>query len=167
MPIDPTGYDKALAQIQPGALSERQQRIAAGLALVRDGMSGLKAARAVGVPYSTLWGYIHEVSKLGNVESDGREIDLRSLDEASIDVALIAAEAVRDELVNNRDAWKPADLVRAYAAATDRVIALRQGGQSQADGMSELSKLLQGMAVTLTPRPDGDRAIEAIAERVG
>lgn len=164
--VDPTGFQAALATIQPGALSERQQRIAAGLALVRDGMPGYKAARQVGIPWSTLWGYIHNVSKLGNAESDGMESDIRALNEASVDVALIAAESVRDELVNNRDAWKPADLVRAYSAATDRVIALNQRSSQPNTSTPTLASLLSGIKLTVETSRAGDDATTVEAERV-
>lgn len=160
MPIDPTGYDKALATIQPGALSERQQRIAAGLALIADGTPGYVAARRVGVPWSTLWRYHHKLSKLGNDESDGMTADATALAETSVDVALIAAEAIRNSLTHDLDQWERGELVRAYAAATDRSLALsRQSAPTPASGQSVLSRLLDGARITIEPVDAADRAV--------
>lgn len=168
MAVDPTGFDKAIAAIQPGALSERQQRIAAGMALARDGMPGYKAAQKVGIPWSTLWRYINGMRQLGNAAADGMEADTTALHETSVDMSLMAAERIRDSLAQEPDEWKPQDLVRVYAAATDRVIALGQQGRAQDDGgASMLQKMLQGHRVKLEPIKAGDDAVDVDAERVG
>lgn len=167
MAIDPTGMATAVAAIQVGALSERQQRIATGLALIRDGKPIKRAAIEVGIPESTMWRYAHGVSKVESADADGMDADLRTLNEASFDVALIAAEAVRDELVNNRDAWKPADLVRAYSAATDRVISLNQRSNQPQNQQTSLASLLQGLKLTVEASDPSSQAIEAEVERVG
>lgn len=163
MAIDPTGYAGALEAIQPGQLSERQQRIATALAMVRDGSSLLSASKRAQVPLSTLWRYHHNLSRLGSNESDGMEADVMAINQASVDVALIAAEAVRDELVNNREAWKPADLVRAYSAATDRVIAFQGRSKGPEQGVSALAQLLTGRKVTIEDAQPIDSAIEVEA----
>jgi len=167
MPIDPTGYAGALEAIQPGQLSERQQRIATALAMIRDGASILSASKKAQIPVSTMWRYHHNISKLGNSEGDGMDADVMAISQVSADVALIAAEAVRDELVNNREAWKPADLVRAYSAATDRVIAFQGRSKGPEQGVSALAQLLTGRKVTIEDSRPGDDAIEVDVREIG
>ena len=93
---DPTGYQAALDTIDPGALSERDQRIAAALAMVREGRSVAGAARAAQVPRSTLSRYVAGVSKLGS--QNGVAPRVRDLVEVSYDVARIAGESIRESL---------------------------------------------------------------------
>lgn len=166
MAIDPTGYDKALAQIQPGALSERQQRIAAGLAMLADGQSYRRAASVAQVPLSTLWEYANHARSIHERQTR-MEDDVQVVAQLSCDVALIAGEAVRDSLINERDQWKPGDLVKAYGVATDKLIALGQRASAGDDSVSELAKLLSNSRVTVEPMGESDRALSVEAERIG
>jgi len=160
-PIDPTGYDVALVP-QPVALSERQQRIAAGMAMVRDGMSLRKASAAARVPRATLHGYMQGVSKLGRQEEHGR---LEQVTDYSYDISLIASEAIIESLSERPHEWKPGDLNRAYGTATDKIIALRNAPASQtAPGISALAQLLEGADVTITKRDPAKHAIDVTPE---
>ena len=157
--VDPTGFDKAIAAIQPGALSERQQRIATAMAMVREGHSILKASKECELPYSTLWGYCRGVSNLGRENDGGRGRDLDALQAASLDASLIAVEKLRTALLT--EDWKHGDLVKAYGVATDKVIAFSQQPTGEAeDGQSMLAKFLAGHKVTIEPKRAGDDAIE-------
>lgn len=161
--IDPTGYEAALETIDPGALSERDQRIAAALAMVREGRSVAGAARAAQVPRSTLSRYVAGVSKLGSTNNVAPRV--RDLVDVSYDVARIAGESIRESLSERPDEWKPGDLVKAYGVATDKTIALQANREDGERGVSALAALLsEGADVTIhAPRPDA-RAIDVEAE---
>lgn len=164
---DPTGMDAVLAQIQPGALSERQQRIANGLALIRDQKYDVKsAAKMVGIPHSTLWRYNRDGFEVK--PECGIERDIEALVDVTADIALMAGEHIRDSIASGDDDWKPADLVRAYSAANDKLMSWTQrGGQKPDDGQSAITKLLAGATIQMAPAPrDGDQAINVEAERV-
>lgn len=162
--VDPTGIDAALAAIQPGALSERQQRIAAGVALMRDqGLNSRTAAKRVGVPYATLYRYHRDGVTLK--QETGLERDTEDIAEASADIALLAAEAIRDSLVNHIEDWKPMDLVKAYGVATDKIIALGQKSAAPVIGIRELFQGLLGESeITLRKRDPAADALEVEAE---
>lgn len=159
MGIDPTGYQSALAEIKPGQLSERQQRLSIGVALVREGKSIRSAAAIAQVPKSTLHLYATGQVDILTTESS-LERQVNAVHEASIDMSLIAAEAVIESLSTQPDQWRPADLVKAYGVATDKVLAFGQRSKGPEQGMSELSKLLQGSKLTIEPARPGDDAIE-------
>ena len=163
MPIDPTGYAGALEAIQPGQLSERQQRIATALAMVRDGTPLRKAAVVAKVPYATLWEYHNKGRSVAGQETKA-DYNIAAVTEVSVDISLMAAERVRDRLAENPDDWSNMDLVKAYGVATDKIIALAQrtGGQS-AEGMTELQRLLTGRKVTIEDAQPIDSAIEVEA----
>lgn len=164
--VDPTGYEAALAQIPKGQLSERQQRIATGMAMVREGSSIWAAAKACQIPYSTLWGYCNNVTKLDNENAGVQGRDLEALQTASLDVSLIAAEKLRKAL--EEDDWRHGDLVKAYGVATDKVIAFQERPQADdAQGQSLLTKLIQGHRITIEPAREGDDAVPVEAERIG
>lgn len=167
MPIDPTGYAGALEAIQPGQLSERQQRIATALAMVRDGMSLNQAARVAKIPLSTLWLYHRKGHAVAERETKA-DFNVAAVTEVSVDISLMAAERVRDRLAENPDDWSNMDLVKAYGVATDKIIALAQraGGQS-VEGMTELQRLLTGRKVTIEPAQPGDSAIDVDAREIG
>lgn len=166
--VDPTGFDKAIASIQPGALSERQQRIAAGLAMIREGKSLSAAARAVQVPLSTMWNYHHGVSTLegGNQQGGSLSRELEAVHATSHDIALLAGENIVRSLTTEPEVWKPGDLVKAYGVAVDKIAILSQQPQgAQEDGQSLLAKFLSGHRVTIEPKRAGDDAVEVEAER--
>lgn len=162
--VDPTGFDAALATIQPGQLSERQQRIAAGVALMREqGMNSRKAAAVVGVPHATLYRYHRDGVSVK--QETGIERDTEDIAEASADIALIAAEAIRESLVQHPEDWKPMDLVKAYGVATDKIIALGQKGAAPVVGIRDLFAGLLGQAeVTLKRRDPLEDAVDVSAE---
>ena len=162
---DPDGYTTALETIELGALSERDQRIAAALAMVREGRSVAGAARATQVPRTTLSRYVAGVSRLGS--TNGIAPRVRDLVDVSYDVARIAGEAVRESLSERPEDWKPGDLVKAFGVATDKTIALA-GQRSEGErGVSALAELLSGGgSLTIqTPTPD-ERAVEVDGRRV-
>jgi len=161
--VDPTGFQAALATIQPGALSERQQRIAAGLAMIRDGESIQQAAVLARVPYSTLWAYHHKGQSVADREGKA-DYNVAAVTELSVDISLMAGERVRDSLAEHPEEWRPMDLVKAYGIATDKVALLSQRSTSSAhDALPALSKLLAGSKVTIEP---SEQATTIEAERV-
>lgn len=161
--IDPTGYTQALATIQPGALSERQQRIAAGVAMVREGASYRKAAAAAKVPLRTLWAYCNEGRAIAEREGKA-DYNVAAVSEMSVDISLMAAEHVRDRLASAPEEWTNMDLVKAYGVATDKIIAMSQRVSSGSqDALPALSKLLAGSKVTIEP---SEQATTIEAERV-
>jgi len=160
--IDPTGYDVALANIQPGALSERQQRVASAMAMVRDGETIKHSASLARIPQSTLWGYLNGKSKLGTEAEHGR---LEEVTEHSYDISRMAAEAIKESLSDRPADWRPGDLVKAYGVATDKIIAIRNAPASQtAPGISALAALLEGADVTITKRDPAKHAIDVTPE---
>src|SRR5678815_4355441 len=100
MAIDPTGYTAALATIQPGQLSERQQRIAAGLAMIRDGKSIRSASKATMIPWSTLDRYHRGLSTVGSNDA-GAELHIDGISNAAADIALMASQAVLESMRDN------------------------------------------------------------------
>lgn len=162
MAVDPTGMNAALATIQPGALSERQQRIAVGLAMLERGHSYREAADVSKIPLSTLWDYRNDKRSLSERKtSDPRDVE--AVTELATDIAIMAGEAIRDSLSDpdiRRD-WKPGDLIKAYGVAVDKILALNQvsAGDDQ-DGESLLKSLLAGHKLTIEPARLGDDAIE-------
>ena len=162
---DTDGYTTALETIEPGALSERDQRIAAALAMVREGSSVKGAARRAQVPRTTLMRYVAGVSKLGSTNNVARRVD--DVAELSYDVARIAGEAVRESLSERPEDWKPGDLVKAFGVATDKTIALA-GQRSEGErGVSALAELLSGGgSVTIQAPTPEERAVEVDGRRV-
>ena len=163
--VDTTGFDAVLAAIPKGQLSERQQRIAAGMAMVREGRSYRTASMACGIPISTLHHYVSGSSSLEREQ--GFERPLKDVNEQSFDIAQLAGEAIVESLTKDRDAWKPGDLVKAYGVAVDKINAM--SGQSAAvpNGIAEaLGKLLDKGDVTLRRHRPGDDALEVEAERL-
>lgn len=163
--VDPTGFQAALATIQPGQLSERQQRIATGLAMIQAGSSCLAASKQCSLPVSTLWRYARGISNLQSENDGGRGRELDAIHDASIDASLIAAERLRDSLIH--DEWKPGDLVKAYGVATDKVIALSQRTTEAPMGIRELfSAVLAENDITIRKRDAIDQAIEIEASGI-
>ena len=149
------------AQIEPGALSERDQRIAAGLALVREGTSMKRAAQIAQVPRTTLMRYRDNLSKLGT--SNGREQRLADVEELSFDIARIAGERIRESLNDPEETWKPGDLVKAYGTATDKTLAMANVTASgNQNAFAHVFKGLKDMGLTLQPERD-ETTIEAEA----
>lgn len=158
-------HDKEVAaQITPGALSEREQRIAAGIALVREGKSLNRAAKIVQVPRSTLTRYVQGVRQLGN--SNGRETRLADVEELSFDIARIAGERIRESLSETPEEWKPGDLVKAYGTATDKsatLSGLTSSGNKNA--FADMFQALQAQGLELQPKRT-ETVIETEAETV-
>lgn len=161
--VDPTGFQAALATIQPGQLSERQQRIAMGLAMIEAGKTVSAASRECGIPRMTLWGYAQGVTKLGNENEGRRGRDLETLHDACLDNALLASEMLRDALT--QDEWTHADLVKALGVNVDKLAVLGQRTSPAPDGIRELfaSVLTENEIVLRKRDPIGD-AVEVAAE---
>ena len=133
MPNDPSGYLEAIAEIPKGQLSERQQRIATGLAMINEGSSCNAAAIAVNIPAKTMWR--HNQGYVALTDEKGVQINERALVAASFDMAQIAAQKITDRLLDETREIKDADLVKIYGVATDK-IAMKRGwtrGLSAAD----------------------------------
>lgn len=157
--VDTTGFDAVLAAIPKGQLSERQQRIAAGMAMVREGSSVLAAAKACGLPNSTLWAYCNDVTKLGRENDGPLGRDIEALRAASVDASLIAAEKLRKALIE--DEWKHGDLVKAYGVATDKVIAMGDNRGAAPNALADvLGALLDKGDVSIKRRDPANDAIE-------
>jgi hypothetical protein len=137
-------------------------RIAAAVAMVREGQTIRRAAQAARVPKSTLHTYLHRSPEDGHVQE--QETRVGALLDASYDIAGLAAESIRDSMIDNPDDWKPADLVRAYAASADRTIALTRPAQSTSPGVSALAQLLEAGDLTLTKRDTSRDAIDVTPE---
>jgi len=98
-------------------------------------------------------------------QETGLERDTEDIAEASADIALLAAEAIRDSLVNHIEDWKPMDLVKAYGVATDKIIALGQKSAAPVIGIRELFQGLLGESeITLRKRDPAADALEVEAE---
>ncbi len=160
--IDPTGTKAIVAAIEPGQLSERQQRIATGMALVRDqGMPVKTAARKVHIPRTTLRRYLDGMAELATGED--HEVAITEIRNHSLDISRMAAERIAESLSEKGDEWKPGDLVKAYGVSTDKAVAMTQHKPPEDDGVSALSRLLEaGDTVTITK---ADRAIDVTPER--
>ncbi len=161
---DPTGMQAALATIPKGQLSERQQRIAAGLYEIRAGSSINAASKAVGIPYATL--YKHHK---GLISSDN-EKTLTKGEGALIDglfaIAGLASEKIFERLEDTKHPMSDGNLIKAQGVATDKIAAFRnwskgQGSKGVDQGISILAQLMQGKRVTIGIE-DTDPVEEAI-----
>lgn len=158
MSQDTTGYKTAIAKIPQGQLSERQMRIAAAVAMVRDGSSVEGAARSARIPRTTLRRYIDRAADVASTkEQETRTADLL---DASFDIANMASEAILESLSTDREAWKPGELVKAYGVATDKTAVLSTQRTSADPGISALAKLLESADVTITKRDASQDAID-------
>lgn len=155
---------KAITEIPAGQLSERNLRIAAGLRLITDHHYPVgETAKIVGVEESSMWRAKRRLAVPSN--DHGVKVAEQQLLEASFDIAQIAAERIKERLLDQDHPWKDSDLTKAYAVAVD-AIALRrnwrQGLSTSASeqGFSALAQILKGSKITLQPAPDGDLAID-------
>lgn len=164
MTNDPTGYSDAIAAIPAEQLSTRQQQIAAGLAMIREGSPCLTAANKVGIPYSTLWRYSKALSKLNSSEADGREASLQALADHSVVASSIALERVTERLVDDEHEWKNGDLIKAYTATADKATALTARPKAEDSGVSALRELLAEGDLTITKRGPEAEAIDVTPE---
>lgn len=130
---DTTGYQAAIEAIPEGQLSSRQQRIATGLAMIREGTSCNAAAKACGIPQKTLWRYQHNLVELTS-ETDIRAAEADLL-RGSITIARMAQERIQARLADDDNPMKDGDLVKAYGVGTDKVSIQRgwQRGTRSAD----------------------------------
>ena len=166
---DPTGMIEALAEIPAGQLSERQMRIASGIALVRDNnLSYEKASKECGIPTKTLWR--HCQGHVALTDEKGVQVNERALVAASFDMAQIAADKITTRLLDTEHDWKDGDLVKVYGVATDKIAMKRRWAQGN-DGGSERSQdtlanaleELRGKTVTITDADPASQAIEVSA----
>ena len=166
MAEDPHGYQSVIAEIPRGQLSERQTRIAAGLALIRDGSSVNAAAKQVGIPQRTLWR--HDKGLAALTSEKGIQANEQALLAASFDIAQLAAEKITDRLLDETNPVKDADLGKFYGIASDK-IAIRRGyarGTGPADEKTQdalagaLERLRQGDQVQITSADPTSHAID-------
>ena len=161
---DPSGYLEAIAEIPRGQLSERQQRIAAGIAMIRDGKSCNKAAKEVGIPYSTLFRHKQGLTD-PNYEKAFQKGE-KALIEGHLAIATLGAEKVFERV--EADTMSDGDLIKAVGVSTDK-LALKRGwarGLSSADEKTQdalagaLEHLRQGHTVTIEKPDPVNEAIE-------
>ena len=164
---DHTGYKAVVAEITRGQLSERQTRIAAGLALIREEGSSIKgAAERVGIPEKTLWR--HNAGLVSLTSEKGIQANEQALLAASFDIAQLAADKITDRLLDETNPVKDADLGKFYGIASDK-IAIRRGyarGTGPADEKTQdalagaLERLRMGDRVQLTSPDPTSQAID-------
>ena len=139
---DASGYGAAIEAIPTDALSSRQQRIAAAVALVRtEGRTVSHASRATGIPRPTIYRHLEGVASIADTSKGDREAHRRILD-ASQAIAIRAADNVLDALESGD--MKPADASRAFGIAVDKTLALSQTRAESGRGISALAELLAG-----------------------
>ncbi|GEM_PF-6162438 len=161
---DPTGYESQVAEIQPNALSERQQRVGIGLAMIRDGASYSEAARVCGIERRALARYEQKLRQVDSKEGDGMTVALDALQKGAMTAALIATERVTERLVDPEHEWKDGDLIKAQGVNIDKVLAFQAKPIAPADsGVSALERLLDQADVTLTKKDPANEAIEVEA----
>lgn len=160
--VDPTGFQAALATIQPGQLSERQQRIATGVAMIQAGSTLNSASKACGIPLSTLWGYARGITKFENENEGRRGRDLEVLHDACLDNALLASEKLREALTTEE--WSHGDLVKALGVNVDKIAVLGQRTAPAPDGIRELfASVLSENEITIRKRDPVNDAVEVEA----
>ena len=164
MPDDSSGYLEAIAEIPKGQLSERQQRIAAGLAMIRDGSSIREASHLTNIPYSTLYDH-----KRGLTETDHEKAfqkGERALVDGLLAIATLASEKVFERV--EADSMRDGDLIKAQGVAIDKIALKRgwsKGQQANGDdhGMTTLARLLSGKKLTIEDADPVKQAIEVDA----
>ncbi len=168
MPDDPTGMLETLAEADQVMvpLSPRKAKIAAGLALVRDGMPIQRAAKHVDIPTATLWRHARGLSDVNSEKLV--QVNEQALVAASFDMAQIAASKLTDRLLDEDHGWKDGDLVKVYGVATDKIAMRRgwsKGQQANGDdhGMTTLARLLSGTKLTIEDADPVEQAIEVDA----
>lgn len=166
---DPTGYADALATINENQLSERQQRISVGLAMIQDGASAAEAARVCGIPHVTMWRYARRYSELESKEGDGRAASIEALADEALVAARIATQRVTERLVDPDHEWKDSDLVKAQGVNIDKVIAFQNRGQGpQQSGVAAIIAMIEeGGDITIRKRDPAEQAIEVEASSDG
>ena len=162
---DDSGYQAAIAEIPRGQLSERQQRIAAGLAMIRvDGSSVHAAAKAVQIPYSTL--YDHNRGLTDPDYEKGFKANERGLVDGLMSIATLASEKIFERV--EADTMRDGDLIKAQGVAIDKIAMKRRWAQTQTQGSDRthdalaaaLEAMRQGAKVSIEqPDPVAD-AIE-------
>ena len=160
---DASGYSAAIEAIPTEALSGRQQRIAAAVALVRtEGRTVRHASRATGIPRPTIYRHLDGVSSIADTSKGDREAHRRSLD-ASQAIAIRAADSVLDALESGD--MKPADASRAFGIAVDKTLALSQTRAESGRGISALAELLAGGGSVTIEATAPETVIEVEGER--
>ena len=164
-PTDPRGYAQTLATIPSDALSTRQQRVAAAVALVRvEGRTVSQASRETGIPRPTIYRHLDGVSSIADTSKGDQAAHRRILD-ASQAIAIRAGDAVLDAIEDG--GMRPGDLIKAYGVATDKTIALGAQRSEGERGVSALAELLSGGgSVTIQAPTPEERAVEGDGRRV-
>lgn len=166
MADDPTGYADALATINENQLSERQQRISVGLAMIQDGASAAEAARVCGIPHVTMWRYARRYSELESKEGDGRAASIEALADEALVAARIATQRVTERLVDPDHEWKDSDLVKAQGVNIDKVLAFQNRGEGpKRSGVAAIIAMIEeGADITIRKRHPADDAVEVEAD---
>ena len=167
MPTDPTGITDALAEIPKGQLSERQHRMAAGLALIDAGSSISAASRECGIPYTTLYQQHRGITASDRENTFQRGED--ALIDAQLTIASRASEIVLERL--DADTMRDADVIKAMGVATDKVAIKRQWARGSGasdvntrDALTEaLESVMRGGSVTVTGPDPISEAVEVEA----
>lgn len=165
-PLNPkhTGFDAALEAIPENQLSSRQQRIAAGVAMIREGSTCLAASKAVEIPYTTLRRYSKALANVVSSEADGRDASFQALADHSIVASTIALERITERLVDDEHEWKDSDLARTYVATAEKAQSLIARPKAEDSGVSALRELMQEGDITITKRDPTKDAIDVTPE---
>lgn len=146
--------------------SGRQQRIAAGLALIRQGkLSILAASKKVGIPYSTMWRFANGVSDVVTSGSDQRskvEMDLLDL---SLAVSHRSLEKLAERI--DSDDIRTAELVKANQVSRDTVAMMRgwkdnsgRGDDDTKNALVAALEMMRGKRVTIEDADPADQAVD-------
>jgi len=156
---DNSGYEAAIAEIPKGQLSEREQRIAAGIAMVKvDGFSILQASKKTGIPYTTLSRHVRGIT---TTVSNNVEAAREDLLETAYAVASGAAAHIQARLDDENHEWKDGDLAKVYGIATDKFDRLQNAGGMPTSGVAALIDVLtKEHDLTLSKRDPATDAID-------
>lgn len=139
--------------------SPRQQRVAAGLALIRQGYDYRKAAEAVGIPKSTLWAADH-----GLRPTSGRSESMGAIEEhiedLSAQITARAAESILERLEDG--SMRPSEVIKAHEVARN-TLAMRRGWDRSQIGDT---RAVSALADALEAMRDKVRADAKVAEAI-
>lgn len=160
--------DAIVAQLPAlDAPSPKAQRLAAGLALVRQGMDYRSAAERVGVPKTTLWNHCHGLDS-GVGRNEAMVAIEAQIEDLSAQIVVRAAEKILTRL--DDDSMRPSEEIKAMQVARDTlairrdwnkasvgdaraVNALADALESMRDKVQADSKLSQAIDVTIGDEP--------------
>lgn len=165
MASDPTGFAGAIKELPESGLSSRQQRVAAAIAMVKNGHTQRDASEATGIPKTTLY---RALRGIGTIRDQGKqdEAATRAILEASQAISLKASEVVMEGLDDPN--VKLGDAVKAFGVAVDKIHAFGQTPSSQGDGVAALLQgILDQADVTITKRAPERDAVDVTPSESG